>query len=225
MATFQQRIDDDPFARSSVLGVLRPDDRRRLAARCVERRFDKGQIVYVEGEPSNSMLVLATGHLKVSTFSSDGNELVLSAVHPGGTIGELGVLSNEPRSATVTATVASRALVLSRSVVMDLIEQRPALAVAMLQRLAAMVRKTSEAAADLVFLDLDQRVAKFILAYGGATSAEIRITQSELASAVGASRQRVNATLQDFQRRQWVSLAPRTVRILDSESLDRLARP
>jgi CRP-like cAMP-binding protein len=171
------------------------------------------------------MLALVEGRLKVSTYSPDGNELLIASVAAGEIIGELGVLCTEPRSATVTAMVASRGLLLSRAVVMEFIEQRPALAVAMLRRLADMVRKTTESASDLVFLDLNQRVAKFLIDRADASSAEIRVVQSDLAATIGASRQRVNATLQEFQRRGWVSLASRTVRILDAEALQRVMRP
>ncbi len=188
MAALQQGRDDDPFANSNVLGCLSAEDRRRLTERCVERSFAKGQIVYFEGQTSDSMLALVEGHLKVSTFSSDGNELLLATVTPGEIIGELGVLSTNPRSATVTATTASRALVLSGAVVMELMAERPAVAAAMLRRLADMVRKTTEAASDLVFLDLNQRVAKFLIDRADDSTAELRVIQSDLAAAIGASR-------------------------------------
>ncbi len=225
MAAVEQQSDGDPFANSSVLGTLTPDDRRRLTERCVERHFDKGQIVFFEGQTADSMLALVEGHLKVSTFSADGNELVIATVTPGNIIGELGVLSTEPRSATVTATTPSRALILTREVVMELIEQRPAVAMAMLRRLAGMVRKTTEAASDLVFLDLNQRVAKYLVDRAGDSSTELRIVQADLAAAIGASRQRVNASLQEFQRREWISLSSRKIRILDPDALSDLARP
>src|SRR5580700_2664844 len=111
----------------------------------------------------------------------------LSRVLPGEIIGELGILSNVPRSATVTALQRSTALTLSRSVVMELIEKRPAVAV--VQHMADKVRRTTGVAADLVFLGLSQRVAKFLLEEAAHPSNEIRTTQAELASAIGASRQ------------------------------------
>jgi CRP-like cAMP-binding protein len=224
MAALRQQSDDDPFANSTVLGILPAEDRRRLTERCLERRFDKGQIVYFEGQVADSMLALVAGHLKVSTFSSEGSELLIATVTPGEIIGELGVLSTDPRSATVTATTPSRALVLSRAVVMELIEERPAMAVAMLCRLADMVRKTTEAASDLVFLDLPQRVAKFLIDKAADSSGGVRVIQSDLAAAIGASRQRVNASLQEFQRRGWISLESRTVHILDPDALRQVLR-
>jgi CRP/FNR family cyclic AMP-dependent transcriptional regulator len=222
----RQRVEpgggSDPFANSKILASLTSDDRLQLVDRCIQRRYEKGQIVYCQGEPSESMLILRTGCLKISSFSSEGNELVFSKVLPGEIIGELGILSNVPRSATVTALQLSSALTLRRSVVMELIEIRPAVAVAMLQQLADKVRRTTGAAADIVFLDLAQRVAKFLLQEAAQPSNEIQTTQAELALGVGASRQRVNSCLQEFQRDEWISLAPKSIRLRNPDALRRL---
>jgi CRP/FNR family cyclic AMP-dependent transcriptional regulator len=208
------------LARSRVLGVLAQEDRARLAAQCVPRQFAKNQVVYVAGGPADSMLVLTSGELKVSNYSADGAELILASVMPGETIGELGMLSDLARSATVIATRPSAAMLLSRTVVMQLIQERPAVAVAMLQHLADMTRKMNGVASDLVFLDVNQRVARFLASQVRAPSGSIRVTQAHLASTVGASRQRVNMCLQEFQRRGWVSLASGTIRIVDRDALE-----
>jgi len=207
------------LARSRVLGVLTPQDRARLSAQCVSRQFAKNQVVYVEGGPADSMLVLTSGELKVSNYSAEGAELILASVMPGETIGELGMLSDLARSATVIATKPSAAMTLSRVVVMQLIEERPAVAVAMLRHLADMTRKMNGVAADLVFLDVNQRVARFLVSHARVPSGIVTVTQAHLASTIGASRQRVNMCLQEFQRRGWVSLSSGTVRIVDPVAL------
>jgi len=207
------------LARSRVLGVLTPQDRARLSAQCVSRQFAKNQVVYVEGGPADSMLVLTSGELKVSNYSAEGAELILASVMPGETIGELGMLSDLARSATVIATKPSAAMTLSRVVVMQLIEERPAVAVAMLRHLADMTRKMNGVAADLVFLDVNQRVARFLVSHARVPSGIVTVTQAHLASTIGASRQRVNMSLQEFQRRGWVSLSSGTVRIVDPVAL------
>jgi CRP/FNR family transcriptional regulator, cyclic AMP receptor protein len=207
------------LARSRILGVLAPEDRARLSEQCVGRQFAKNQVVYVAGGPADSMLVLTSGELKVSNYSADGAELILALVMPGETIGELGMLSDLARSATVIATRPSSAMMLSRAVMMQLLEERPAVAVAMLQHLATMTRKMNGVAADLVFLDVHQRVARFLVSHAPVPSGSVRVTQGHLASTIGASRQRVNVCLQEFQRRGWVALSSGTIRIVDPDAL------
>ncbi len=130
------------------------------------------------------------------------------------------MLSETPRSATVIATRPSAGMMLSRSVVMGLIEQRNAVAVAMLQHLADMARRMNGIAADLVFLDVRQRVARYLLDNASDSSPTIKVTQTHLASTVGASRQRVNVCLQDFQRQGWIVVSSGAIRISDPEALD-----
>jgi len=210
---------DELLARSPVLGVLAPEDRAHLSRQFVACRFTKNQVVYVAGGPADSMLILTSGELKVCNYSADGAELILALVMPGELIGELGMFSGLPRSATVIATRPSTAMMLSRAVVLQLIEERPAVAVAMLQHLADMTRRMNGVAADLVFLDVHQRVARFLVSQVRAPSGSVRVTQAHLASTIGASRQRVNTCLQEFQRRGWVSLSSGTIRIVDRDAL------
>jgi CRP-like cAMP-binding protein len=223
-ATALMNLEDDPFVGAAVLGVLEERDRRYLAERSLRRRIDKGQVLFCEGDFSDSVLVLVSGRMKVVKYSNDGAEFILSTVAPGETIGELGVLSSGPRSATVLATEESVVLTLAGSVIIDLISERPALAIALLQRLADMVRRITGVATDLVFLDLKQRVAKYLLqrAVGDPAPAEQVVTQSDLAANIGASRQRVNACLRDFQRQGWITMGSRSLRVIDREALTRV---
>jgi CRP/FNR family cyclic AMP-dependent transcriptional regulator len=212
------------LALSPILSVLAQEDRQRLSQQCVERTFAKNQVVYLAGEPADSMLVLTAGELKVCHFSAEGNELILASIMPGEPIGELGMISHLPRSATVMATKPSVGMMLPRVVVMQLIEERPAVAVAMLQYLADLTRKMNGLVADLVFLDVHQRVARFLVSNTQGASRSVTVTQTKLASTIGASRQRVNVCLQEFQRKGWVSLSSGVVRVVDREALDLAVR-
>ena len=131
----------------------------------------------------------------------------------------MGMLSDLPRSATVTAAKPSAGMLLSRAVVMGLINERPAVAVALLQYLAEMTRKMNGIAADLVFLDVHQRVARFLVSNSQGASRSVSVTQARLASTIGASRQRVNVCLQEFQRQGMVSLSSGTIRVIDRDAL------
>jgi CRP/FNR family cyclic AMP-dependent transcriptional regulator len=217
-------LENDPFAGAVVLGVLDETDRRYLTERSRRRQIDKGQILFSEGELSDSVLVLVSGHMKVLAYSRDGNEFIVNTVVPGDTIGEVGVLSSGPRSATVQATEASVVLTLAGSVIIDLISQRPLLAIALLERLSDMVRKITGVATDLVFLDLRQRVAKYLLqrATGDQPPVRTGVTQSELAANIGASRQRVNTCLRDFEKQGWITMESRRLRVIDREALTRI---
>jgi CRP/FNR family cyclic AMP-dependent transcriptional regulator len=216
---------DDPLAGATILGALEESERKDLASRGRHRKLEKGQILFTEGERSDSVLVLLSGHMKVLRYSRDGDPFIVNTVVPGDSIGEIGVFSKGPRSATVQAGEKCEVFELPASVIMDLISKRPAACVVLLERVSAMVRRLTGVAADLVFLDLRQRVAKYLLEDClDSRSITSRLTQSEIAASVGASRQRVNACLREFERQGWISMESRRIQVIDPEDLARGAR-
>jgi len=216
-------LAEDPLAGATILGVLEESERTYLASRGRTRKLDKGQILFTEGERSDSVLVLLSGRLKVLRYSQDGDPFIINTIVPGDSIGEVGVFSKGPRSATIQASEASEVLELSATAIMDLIAKRPAACIALLERVSAMVRRLTDVATDLVFLDLRQRVAKYLLEdrLAGPRSTTNRLTQTEVAASIGASRQRVNACLRDFERKGWISMESRRIRVVDPEGLGR----
>ena len=216
-------VGDDPLAGATILGVLEESERKYLASKGRSRKLDKGQILFTEGERSDSVLVLLSGHMKVLRYSQDGDPFIVNTVLPGDSIGEVGVFSHGPRSATVQAGEACVVLELPASVIMELISTTPAACIAVLECVSTMVRRLTGVAADLVFLDLRQRVAKYLLEDQRADthSTAGRLTQTEVAASIGASRQRVNACLRDFERLGWISLESRRLQVLDRDGLAR----
>jgi CRP-like cAMP-binding protein len=217
---------DDPFAGAAVLGILDEADRRFLATRCHRRTFAKGQILFLEGDGSDFILVLLSGHLNVLRHSPDGDEFIVNTVRPGETVGEVGVFSRGPRTATVRATEPSVVLKLAGSEIIDLVTRRPDTAVALLGRLSDMVRRMTDVATDLIFLDLRQRVAKFLLERDlmDPLSVHPGFTQSDLAASIGATRQRVNECLRSFVKEGWITMASRQVQVVDRQALARGVR-
>jgi CRP-like cAMP-binding protein len=214
-------IERDPFVGSSVFGVLDEADRAFLAERSRRVDFEKGQVVITEGSASDSVLILLSGQMKVVSYSQEGDEFILNTVAPGDTIGEIGVLSGGPRTATIQTTAPCAVLLLSRSSIIQIIEERPALAVALLERLSHMVNRLTGVASDLVHLDLAQRVAKYLLQNtNGDPGTSLGVTQTELAASVGASRQRVNNCLQEFQRKGWIDIESRRLTVRDRSALE-----
>lgn len=218
-------LGEDPLAGATLLGVLEESERKYLASKGRRRKLDKGQILFSEGEDSVSVLVLLSGHMKVLRYSQDGDPFILDTVLPGNSVGEVGVFSKGPRSATVQASEDSVVLELSKAAIIGLISERPAACMALLERVSEMVRRLTGVATDLVFLDLRQRVAKYLLdRLADPRSMSNRLTQSEVAASIGASRQRVNACLRDFERLGWISMDARRLRVTDHDGLARGAR-
>lgn len=208
----------------SLLRDLPDRDLLRLAASAQLRRYRRGQILFVEGDPGDSLFLLLDGHLKAHSATERGEDFLLAHFRPGDTVGELSVVDGGARTATVTALNDARVLRIPRTVVMAVAEDSVEVMGAFLRAVSAALRRINGVAADLAFLDLPRRVAKFLLAEGAAARGAVicgHLTQAELAAHVGASRQSLNAAIKQFERRGWVRLRGRDIHLVDAAQLER----
>jgi CRP/FNR family cyclic AMP-dependent transcriptional regulator len=189
------------------------------------RRYPRGQVVFSTGDPSDSLLIVVTGRLKVVVRSADGGELMLAVVEPGGVIGELGVIDGGARSADAETLDAAEVLVVPRDVVLDLQRKFPDVTAALLAWVASSFRRLTDATADLVFLDLPRRVAKSLLEHprdaNGAV--DLGLSQEQLSHQVAGTRQSVNQALRGFERRGWIAVNGRQIVLRDVAGLARFA--
>src|SRR5690349_16527932 len=85
------------------LDRLGPDEVSALRARAIARRFERGATLMHHDEVPGRVLVIESGHAKVTLLSEDGREVILAFRGPGDVLGEISALGGEPRSATVRA--------------------------------------------------------------------------------------------------------------------------
>jgi CRP/FNR family transcriptional regulator, cyclic AMP receptor protein len=210
---------------TGLLGSLPAADLAGIAAVSRLRTLRRGQVVFSAGDPGDTLIVVVSGQVKVVVRSADGGELTLTVIQPGGVFGEISVADSGPRSADAETLEESRLLFIPREAIQEMCARVPALTLALTSSLAGTLRRLTEAAADLVFLDLPRRVAKVLLSQPRGADGRIRCTlsQHELSNQVGSTRQSVNAALRGFERRGWVQLQDRTVTVHQEAALSRFA--
>src|SRR5689334_5087733 len=162
---------------------LEPEIRQRVIAAAVPRTYRKGQLLFVENDPGESLIVLRRGAVMVFRTAPTGERAVLSVVRPPDVLGELALLDGAPRSLSAEAIEDCSALALSRASFMELIHGNQRVLDAVMRGLGALIRKLTEQTSDHVFLDLPGRVAKTLVRLAGETSAPmvtIELNQSQL---------------------------------------------
>ena len=221
-------MDDQQRAQAlgscEVFSQLPDESLQRLAKIASLRNLRRGQIVFAEGDAGDSLLVVVSGSLKAYSTSEQGDEFLLAVMGPGDVLGELALADGGLRSATVSAVTDSSVLRLPRDGMLAFAKSEPVFMEALLVALATVIRRLTGDAADLVFLDLPRRVGKLLLAQrraAGSDTVDTPLTQTEMATQVGASRQSVNAALQEFQRRGWIVLSAREISVVDPAALTR----
>ena len=223
---------DEVLARSGLLQGVEPAAAEALASSLEYLDAAKGQIIFNEGEPGDSLYIVMSGKVKVGRRAADGRENLVVLLGPSELFGELSIFDPGPRTATATAVTDTRLARLRQSALRPWITNRPEIAEQLLRVLARRLRRTNDALADLIFTDVPGRVAKNLLQMahkfgtreGGALRVTHDLTQEEIAQLVGASRETVNKALADFASRGWLRLEGKSVVILDQERLARRAR-
>lgn len=218
---------EELLARTSLFRGLDEAHLARLAEGAVLRSYKKGSVIFHEGDPGDSLYVVVSGSLKIFLTSREGAELLLTRLSAGETFGELALIDGGGRSASVEALEETELLRLSRPTLLEILRDEPQVTEPLLTNLGRIIRRVSEQAADLVFLDLDGRVAKLLVqlaetterATGGEMTIDLGMTQSDLASLIGGSRQSVNNSLHRFEKRGYIRIDKRRVVVKDLHRL------
>jgi CRP/FNR family transcriptional regulator, cyclic AMP receptor protein len=214
------------LARTELFGGIDEATRRRIAEHVAERVVERGQCVFTQDEPGDRMYVLADGAVKLFVASRDGGIVELVRHRPPATFGEVALLDGGPRSASAEAVERSTLLVVTRPELLHLLRAEDQVAEALLCTLGAMVRRTTRQVSDLVFLDLQGRIARRLLALateGDGLPRTRRVTQAELASMVSGARQTVNQALRSLESRGYIRADGGGFELLDRKRLELLA--
>jgi CRP/FNR family transcriptional regulator, cyclic AMP receptor protein len=215
----------DILRRTELFRAVPAADLETVVASSRLRRFRRGQIVFTTGDPGDTLIVVISGEVKIIARAADGGQLTLTVVGPGGTLGEVSVADGGPRSADVETVGESQLLFIPREIVQAVCARVPAAGQALASAIAATLRRLTEAASDLAFLDLPRRAAKLLLSQprGGDGVITEQLTQEEYARRLGSTRQSVNVALRGFERRGWIEVKNRTVTVKQAGALARFA--
>lgn len=212
-----------------LFAELSPNVLAQIAAESRVRRYPEGQVLFSEGDPGDTLMILEEGRVKVSRFTPGGQEVVLAVQEAPASFGELALIDGAPRSATITAQSAITIRMLPRTALMGLVQREPSVALALLRTLNQMVRDTNERLSDIVALDVPGRVAKWICtsadrqprraASSGALRIPLHVSQGELATQLGTTRVSVNKALKSFEGLGLITLGRDEIEIHDINSL------
>jgi CRP-like cAMP-binding protein len=218
------------FERNFLLGKLSPDEIDTLVHYSRVERYPSGEEIYAKGSPGQSMMAVLRGSAKMTSVSSEGKEIVLNIMQPGEIFGEIAMLDGRERSADAVAMTDCEILVLHRRDFMPILEKHADICLILLRILCQRLRQTSEQVEDVLFRHLESRVAKALLHLAESVTLlavpgsliELHVSQRELGSHAGGSRESVNKILQSWHKAGLISLGKGSIVIRDMAALERL---
>jgi CRP-like cAMP-binding protein len=196
----------------TFLALLDDSERAALSELSNPREFRRGAILMYEGEPGERVMILESGRVKITRIEAGGHETMLSIRDPGDVLGELSLIDEGPRLASVTALEPVRVMVIASSVFRAHLERTPRVAVALLEVQARRLRETtlkrSQFAASDTVGRLAARIVELSERYGtereDGIAIELALTQEELTSWTGASRAGVAKAFQTLRELGWI---------------------
>jgi CRP/FNR family cyclic AMP-dependent transcriptional regulator len=189
------------------------------------------EVFHQDDVDDGAVFVVVEGRVALSRDGGPAGSLLQALLSPGDLFGELSAFDPGPRTTTGKALTPSVVARLEREDLLVWASGRPQVARQMFQVLARRLRRTSDSAVDLVFVDVAGRVARRLVMlqeqFGSGRDGIVThgLTQDQLAAAVGAARETVNKALRDFESRGWIVLSARGFRVLDLPSLTRRGTP
>jgi CRP/FNR family transcriptional regulator, cyclic AMP receptor protein len=220
-----QSIDDHNF-----LDRLTDDERSSFANRSDRRRFERGSVLFRQGESGDEVFILRSGRVKVSVRRG-GREVILAVYDAGALLGELGAVDGNVRSATVTALEEVEVDAVSHDQFTELLETHPRVATELLRLVAGRLRNTSLRQLEFGTMDALARLCaslcELATRYGTVRDGEIEIVtpfhQGELASWSGISREAVVKGFRQLRGLGWLAVDGRTLVLLNPEAIRRRA--
>lgn len=210
------------LARLSIFADLPAPELEELARKLQRRSFAKGEIIYHHDDLPGSLYVLVSGQVKIRLVSQKANRQVTFAwISPGSFFGTISLLDEGHRNSDAVAVEACRILALSREHFRAYLRSHPAAMEALMETMAQRWRKTIQQFYDHAFLDVPGRLAKILLQLaeeqaGDGFKPPIQLkslSQRELASLAGTTRESINKWLQFFVHQGWVEVNKGTVTI------------
>ena len=181
-----------------------------LAEKAKPAKFPKQATIIMEGDETSSLYIMLSG--KVRVFSSDdkSKEITLLIQEPGSYFGELSLLTDEPRSASVVSLEMTTCAVISKSDFINWLMNHPAVAISLLGVLSKKVRELTDKVRLMALSNVYERTVKALQAMavveGNVSVIHNRPTQQDLASMVGASREMINKIMHELTKGGYIEL-------------------
>jgi len=198
-----------------------PEDQLRMLTTMVTRKSTpRSTTIMAGGDPTDSLYIVLSGRLKVMMSDSEGKEVILSILGPGEFFGEMGMLDDEPRSATVITIEPCELLSIAKRDFKKCLADNFEMAMAVMRGLVKRLREADRKIGSLALLDVYGRVARLLLDMAENVDGEKivtkRLPKQDIAKMIGASREMVSRVMKDLQTGGYIEMRGSTIVVRDT---------
>ena len=200
------------------------DEQLRVLQPCVQQRsYPRNSFILRAGEETDALYIILSGRVKVLIPDEQGREVILAVMGPNEFFGEMGLLDDQPRSASVETLEACQMLRFSKAGFMGCLKDNFDLAMIIIRNLVKRLRDADRKIESLALIDVYGRVARLLLDQAeeidGTWIVRSAPPKQEIARMIGASREMVSRVVKDLQQRGYIRTEKRKVFLLDKISM------
>jgi CRP-like cAMP-binding protein len=212
------------FRKFTLFAELDDRELSSIAAVAKSRRYSKDDVVFHADESGDIFCLIKEGQVKVTMISPEGKEIILSMLGPGDFFGEMSLLDNEQRSATVIATEPLELVTIWRSDFLQILQENFSITKKVLAELSRRLRRASNRIESLATMDVYGRLARFFLelareqgkSLDNGYIAVTRPTHQSIANMIGTSRETVSRLIHDLMKQNLLLSEGKTVYLRES---------
>lgn len=198
-----------------------PEEQLRMLASVVTRRSTpRSTTVLAAGDLTDSLYIVLSGRLKVMMSDAEGKEVILSILGPGEFFGEMGLIDDSPRSASVVAIESCELLSITKRDFKKCLAENFEMAMAVMRGLVRRLREADRKIGSLALLDVYGRVARLLLDMSETVEGEKvvtkRLPKQDIAKMIGASREMVSRVMKDLQMGGYIEVRGSNIILRDS---------
>lgn len=200
----------------SLFSELPPECIKLLEKTAVHRKYPKNTLLFLEGDESGQLFIIESGVVCVYTDDNEGRQLVLNYMGPGEYFGELSLIDNKPRSASVVTTEECHLLCISRESFRQMLKEHVELYDILICHLVERIRVLTGNVKDMALLDVYGRVAGTLerVCAHGQEPHPLKLTHQDIANVVGASREMVSRIMKELVVGGYIEIQQKHVRLL-----------
>jgi CRP-like cAMP-binding protein len=210
-----------------LFSPLSSQEQASLAALLRKRSISEGDFLFHKGDEGTALYIIYRGLIKIAVPTKRGDEVTLAMLTDGDFFGEMALLDDMPRSADAMAMEDTQLFVLSRADFLTFLFQNEHAVRTIIQALSLRLRKTDDMVAEVCFLNVSARLARRLVDLAesrhqvekGDDQYNLHLTQRQLASLIGVSRETVNKELKILREKGIVTTARSNITIHDLERL------
>jgi CRP/FNR family transcriptional regulator, cyclic AMP receptor protein len=201
-----------------------PDEQLRVLTAVVSRRsVPRGTVVMAAGDPTDSLYIVISGRLKVMMSDAEGKEVILSFLGAGEYFGEMGLIDDSPRSASVVSSEPCELLAIAKRDFKRCLAENFEMATAVMRGLVRRLRDADRKIGSLALLDVYGRVARLLIDMSenvdGQTIVTRKIAKQDIAKMIGASREMVSRVMKDLQSGGYIEMRGSSIVLHNSITL------